>query len=58
MICMTASSVCNKSGIDGVLSEMLKVGGYVLHDCWLVIFNLMLTNHSPEQLSVGLSTAV
>ena len=49
----------NKSpGIDGVLSEMIKDGGDVLHNCLLVIFNLMLANHSPKQLSVGLITAV
>ena len=49
----------NKSpGIDGVLSEMIKDGGDVLHNCLLVIFNLMLTNHFPKQLSVGLITAV
>ena len=48
----------NKSpGIDGVLSEMIKDGGDVLHNCLLVIFNLMLTNHFPKQLSVGLITA-
>ena len=50
---------CNKSpGIDGVLSEMIKDGGDVLHNCLLVIFNLMLANHFPKQLSVGLITAV
>ena len=49
----------NKSpSIDGVLSEMLKDGGDVLHDCLLVIFNLMLTNHFAKQLSVRLITAV
>ena len=49
----------NKSpGIDGVLSEMIKDGGDVLHNCLLVIFNLMLVNHFPKQLSVGLITAV
>ena len=49
----------NKSpGIDGVLSEMPKDGGDVLRNCLLVIFNLMLTNHFPKQLSVGLITAV
>ena len=49
----------NKSaGIDGVLSEMIKDGSDVLHNCLLVIFNLMLTNHFPKQLSVGLITAV
>ena len=30
----------------------------VLHNCLLVLFNLMLTNHFPKQLSVGLITAV
>ena len=49
----------NKSpGIDGVLSEMIKDGGDVLQNCMLVIFNLMLVNHFPKQLSVGLITAV
>ena len=49
----------NKSpGIDGVLSEMIKDGGDVLHNCPLFIFNLMLTNRFPKQLSVGLITAV
>ena len=48
----------NKSpGIDGVLSEMIKDGGAVLHNCLLVIFNL-LANHFSKQLSVGLITAV
>ena len=44
-------------GIDGVLSEMLKDGGDVVHNCLLVIFNLMLTIHFPKQLSVGLIAA-
>ena len=49
----------NKSaGIDGILSEMVKDGGEVLHSCLLVIFNLMLVNHFPKQLSIGLITAV
>ena len=49
----------NKSpGIDGVLSEMIKDGGDVLHSCLLVIFNLMLVNHFPKHLFVGLITAV
>ena len=49
----------NKSaGIDGILSEMVKDGGEVLHSCLLVIFNLMLVSHFPKQLSVGLITAV
>ena len=49
----------NKSaGIDGILSEMVKDGGDVLHSCLLVIFNLMLVSHFPKQLSVGLITAV
>ena len=49
----------NKSpGIDGILPEMIKDGGDVLHNCLFVIFNLMLTNHFPKQLSVGLITAV
>ena len=49
----------NKShGVDGVLDEMLKVGGDVLRNCLLVIFNSMLTNHIPKQLSVGLITVV
>ena len=49
----------NKSpGIDGVLSEMIKGGGDVSHNCLLVIFNLMLVNHFPKQLSVGLITAL
>ena len=46
------------TGYDGVLSEMIKDGGDVLHNCLLVIFNLMLNNHFPKQLSVGLITAV
>ena len=37
---------------------MIKDGGDVLHKCLLVIFNLMLANHFPKQLSVGLITAV
>ena len=37
---------------------MIKDGGDVLHNCLLVIFNLMLANHFPKQLSVGLITAV
>ena len=37
---------------------MIKDGGDVLHNCLLVIFNLMLTNHFPKKLSVGLITAV
>ena len=45
-------------GIDGVLSEMIKDDGDVLHNCLLVIFNLMLANHFPKQLVVGLITAV
>ena len=45
-------------GIDGVLSEMIKDGGDVLHNCLLAIFNLSLVNHFPKQLSVGLITAV
>lgn len=49
----------NKSaGIDGILSEMVKDGGEVLHSCFLVIFNLMLVSHFPKQLSFGLITAV
>ena len=49
----------NKSaGIDGILSEMVKDGGEVLHSCLLVIFNLMLVSHFPKQLSIGLITAV
>ena len=48
----------NKSaGIDGILSEMVKDGGEVLHSCLLVIFNLLLVSHFPKQLSVGLITA-
>ena len=61
MSCMIASKRLkrNKSpGIDGILSEMIKDGGDVIHNCLLVIFNLMLTNHFPKQLSVGLITAV
>ena len=47
----------NKSaGIDGVLSEMIKDGGEVLHSCLLV--NLMVVSHFQKQLSVGLITAV
>ena len=46
------------SGIDGVLSEMIKHGGDVLRNCLLVLFNLMLANHFFKQLSVGLITAV
>ena len=34
--------------IDGILSEMLKDGGDVLHNCLLIIFNLMLTNQFPS----------
>ena len=34
---------------------MVKDGGEVLHNCLLVIFNLMLV---PKQLAVGLITAV
>ena len=50
---------CNKShGIDGVLSEMITNGGDVLHNRLLVIFNLMLTDRFPKQLSIGLITAV
>ena len=45
-------------GNDGVLSEMIKGGSDVLHNCLLVIFNLMLVNHFPQQVSVGLITAV
>ena len=41
-----------------MLSEMIKDGGDVFHNCLLVTFNLMLTNHFPKQLSVGLITAV
>ena len=37
---------------------MIKDGGDVLQNCLLVIFNLMLVNHFPVQLSVGLITAV
>ena len=37
---------------------MIKDGGDVLHHCLLVMFNLMLTNRFPKQLSVGLVTAV
>ena len=49
----------NKSpGIDGVLSEMIKDGGDVLHNCLLVNFNLMLVNHFLKQLSAALITAV
>ena len=49
----------NKSaGIDNILSEMVKDGGEVLHNCLLVIFNLMLVSHFPKQLSFGLITAV
>ena len=39
-------------GVDVVLSEMLKDGGDVLRNCLLVIFNLMLTNHLPEQFFI------
>ena len=45
-------------GIGGVLSEMIKDSGGVLHNCLVVIFNLMLTNRFPKQLSVGLITVV
>jgi len=49
----------NKSAdIYGILSEMVKNGGEVLHSCLLIIFNLMLVTHFPKQLSVGLITAV
>ena len=41
-----------------VLSEIVKEGGAVLHNSPLVILNLMLANHFPKQLSVGLITAV
>ena len=37
---------------------MIKDGGDVLRNCLLVIFHLMLVNHFPKQLSVGLITAV
>ena len=37
-------------GIDGVLSEMIKDGGDMLHDCLLAIFNLVLANHFPNCL--------
>ena len=37
---------------------MIKNGGDVLHNCLVVIFNLMLTNHFPKQISVGLITTV
>ena len=49
----------NKSpGIDGVLSGVIKDGSDVLHNCLLVIFNLMLANHFRKQLSVDVITAV
>ena len=39
----------NKSpGIDGVRYEMIKDGSDVLHNCLLVIFNLMLISHFPS----------
>ena len=37
---------------------MIEDGSDVLHNCLLVIFNLMLTNHFPTQLYVGLISAV
>ena len=46
------------AGIHGVLSEMIKDGGDLLHSSLLHIFNLMLSRHFPRQLSVGLITAV
>ena len=46
------------SGIDGVLSEMIKDGGDVLHNCLLAIVNLMLVHYLPKQLPAGLITAV
>ena len=52
------TSFCQPTRNDGILSEMIKDGGDVLHDCLLVIFNLMLTNHFPKQFFVGLITAV
>ncbi len=49
----------NKSAdIYGILSEMVKNGGEVLHSCLLIIFKLMLVTYFPKQLSVGLITAV
>ena len=49
----------NKSAsIVGILSEMVKDGGDVLHSCLSVIFNLMLVSRFPKQLFVGLITAV
>lgn len=40
------------------MAGMIKGGGDVLHYCLLVIFNMMLVNHLPKQLPVGLNTAV
>ena len=49
----------NKShGIDGVLSDMIKDRGDILHNCLLALFNLMLVNHFSTHLSAGLITAV
>ena len=46
--CIKRSKRNKSPGIDGILSEMIKDGGDVLHNCLLVIFNLMLTNHFPS----------
>ncbi len=49
----------NKSaGIYGILPEMVKGAGEILHSCLLVIFRMMLVSQFPNQLSVGLTTAV
>ena len=49
----------NKSdGVEGILSEVVKDGGEILHSCLFTIFNLMLVSHFPKHLSVGLITAV
>ncbi len=46
--CMKRLKHNKSAGIDGILSEMLKDGGDVLHSCLLIIFNLMLVSHFPK----------
>ena len=45
-------------GIDGIVADMIKVGGDLVQQCLLWLFNFMLASHFPERLSVGLITAV